>query len=324
MSEIRKQVKTIEEPEPNMMRPGPHEEDDYLREMMMMQQMQQGDGSPGDGKKVSYKPHNYKTVPCVFFHSEQGCSRSDTCHFIHDWNYSGRETPNMRKYVRPTLVSKSHDGTPIIPPPIESFPALPTNTRQSISNPNMFVNPTPSFNPPTVSSMTERPQTHYPNQNTQRQPYNNPRNQQQNPNMFNRQMGNQQQQQQPYITPNNPMMMPRQQNQNFRNEGMFQGGNQGMGGHHNPHHQQQHHQGGHHQQQQQQHHQQQHHQPYHQQQQQHHQGGHHQQQQHHQGGHQQQQQHQQQQNMMGGMNPQNRGQQQQHMMMNNPHPYGYM
>lgn len=48
-----------------------------------------------------YRPHNYKTVPCRFFHSNIGCPRGDECHFIHDYNYMGTETPNMHKYVRP-------------------------------------------------------------------------------------------------------------------------------------------------------------------------------------------------------------------------------
>ena len=42
-----------------------------------------------------------KTVPCVFFHSANGCHRGDKCDFIHDENYRGRPTPNMDKYTRP-------------------------------------------------------------------------------------------------------------------------------------------------------------------------------------------------------------------------------
>jgi hypothetical protein len=30
-----------------------------------------------------------------------GCDHGDSCHFIHDAQYKGRETPNMAKYVRP-------------------------------------------------------------------------------------------------------------------------------------------------------------------------------------------------------------------------------
>jgi hypothetical protein len=50
--------------------------------------------------KVPYRPPNYKTVPCRMFHSSVGCSRGEGCHFIHDLQYAGRETPNMHKYVR--------------------------------------------------------------------------------------------------------------------------------------------------------------------------------------------------------------------------------
>ena len=55
-----------------------------------------------------YRPQNYKTVPCRFFHSNIGCPRGDECHFIHDYNYMGVETPNMHKYVRP-LNQLSHN-----------------------------------------------------------------------------------------------------------------------------------------------------------------------------------------------------------------------
>jgi hypothetical protein len=117
--EPRKIVKSNDEPEVNMLRQV--QNDPFYQQQMELQQnynqMQdlQDSGSPGDGKKVSYKPHNYKTVPCVFFHSPQGCSRGDNCHFIHDWNYNGRETPNMRKYVRNNLITKPGEN-PMIPP----------------------------------------------------------------------------------------------------------------------------------------------------------------------------------------------------------------
>lgn len=41
-----------------------------------------------------------KTVPCVWYHSKQGCYRGEKCDFIHDPNYKGISTPNMHKYVR--------------------------------------------------------------------------------------------------------------------------------------------------------------------------------------------------------------------------------
>ena len=42
-----------------------------------------------------------KTVPCVWYHSTNGCQRGDNCDFIHDPNFKGLPTPNMAKYVRP-------------------------------------------------------------------------------------------------------------------------------------------------------------------------------------------------------------------------------
>lgn len=60
-------------------------------------------GAPG-------KPRNYKTVPCRLYHSDLGCDHGDSCHFIHDAQYQGRETPNMGKYVRPIgKLSKNED-----------------------------------------------------------------------------------------------------------------------------------------------------------------------------------------------------------------------
>lgn len=86
---------TIEEAQPNMLASQNELEQQYQQQLAMGEYDMSG--SPGDGKKVSYKPHNYKTVPCVFFHSPQGCSRGENCHFIHDYNYSGRETPEYEE-----------------------------------------------------------------------------------------------------------------------------------------------------------------------------------------------------------------------------------
>eukprot|EP01017_Pseudomicrothorax_dubius_P045484 TRINITY_DN7868_c0_g1_i1.p1 TRINITY_DN7868_c0_g1~~TRINITY_DN7868_c0_g1_i1.p1 ORF type:complete len:190 (-),score=31.55 TRINITY_DN7868_c0_g1_i1:174-743(-) len=58
-------------------------------------------GGSGSGRKQPFRPANYKTVPCRLFHSPIGCERGEGCHFIHDYTYAGRETPNMQKYVRP-------------------------------------------------------------------------------------------------------------------------------------------------------------------------------------------------------------------------------
>ena len=56
------------------------------------------------GKKP-YKPQKYKTAPCKLFHSSQGCQYGDGCHYIHDPNYAGRETPNMQKHTRSSSTS---------------------------------------------------------------------------------------------------------------------------------------------------------------------------------------------------------------------------
>eukprot|EP01017_Pseudomicrothorax_dubius_P017328 TRINITY_DN19583_c0_g1_i1.p1 TRINITY_DN19583_c0_g1~~TRINITY_DN19583_c0_g1_i1.p1 ORF type:complete len:768 (-),score=136.94 TRINITY_DN19583_c0_g1_i1:11-2314(-) len=69
-----------------------------------------GGGGNGSGRKQIFRPNNYKTVPCRLFHSPLGCERGEGCHFIHDYNFAGRETPNMQKYVRPlNKLSKNED-----------------------------------------------------------------------------------------------------------------------------------------------------------------------------------------------------------------------
>ncbi len=42
-----------------------------------------------------------KRVPCVWYHSTNGCQRGSNCDFIHDVSFKGMKTPNMDKYVRP-------------------------------------------------------------------------------------------------------------------------------------------------------------------------------------------------------------------------------
>ena len=55
----------------------------------------------GGGNNNNSNNSKRKRVPCVHFHSERGCRRGEMCDFIHDYNYEGRPTPNMDKYVRP-------------------------------------------------------------------------------------------------------------------------------------------------------------------------------------------------------------------------------
>lgn len=86
--------------------------------VMLMGQLTNQEPSKNQGarpvdptKKMAInRPPNYKTVPCRLFHSPLGCERGEECHFIHDHNHAGRETPNMQKYVRPlSKLSKNED-----------------------------------------------------------------------------------------------------------------------------------------------------------------------------------------------------------------------
>lgn len=52
-------------------------------------------------QKKNNNNNKRKTVPCVWYHSTNGCQRGDNCDFIHDPNFKGLPTPNMEKYVRP-------------------------------------------------------------------------------------------------------------------------------------------------------------------------------------------------------------------------------
>lgn len=113
MPEPRKMMKMNNEPQPNMLSniPPHHQEqvssppfndqydglddDDHFRNPG-----QHGQMNRQKMKKMPFRPTNYKTVPCVWFHSPQGCQYGDSCNFIHDQNHPGRQTPNMHKYVR--------------------------------------------------------------------------------------------------------------------------------------------------------------------------------------------------------------------------------
>ena len=44
------------------------------------------------------KPINYRTVPCKNFHSADGCSRGDNCHFIHDYAQAGKQIQNFQEW----------------------------------------------------------------------------------------------------------------------------------------------------------------------------------------------------------------------------------
>lgn len=47
---------------------------------------------------ITKKPQNYRTLPCLKFHSTEGCIRGDNCHFIHDFDFAGRPIPNFREW----------------------------------------------------------------------------------------------------------------------------------------------------------------------------------------------------------------------------------
>ncbi len=65
-----------------------------------------GDDNPTDVNGMMtqndlHKNLKKKTVPCVYYHSAQGCHWGDKCDFIHDPNFKGIPVPNMDKYVWP-------------------------------------------------------------------------------------------------------------------------------------------------------------------------------------------------------------------------------
>lgn len=41
------------------------------------------------------KAEKFKTVPCKYFHSPQGCVKTENCTFIHDEKYRGVSHPLM-------------------------------------------------------------------------------------------------------------------------------------------------------------------------------------------------------------------------------------
>jgi hypothetical protein len=47
---------------------------------------------------LTKKPTNYRTLPCLKYHSSEGCIRGDNCHFIHDFEFAGKPIPNFREW----------------------------------------------------------------------------------------------------------------------------------------------------------------------------------------------------------------------------------
>ena len=75
---------------------------------------------------ITKKPQNYKTVPCRRFHSTDGCERGDNCHFIHDFQFQGRPTPNFHDWKNNNTMNQKNlqtiNGYPVgipnyYPPP---------------------------------------------------------------------------------------------------------------------------------------------------------------------------------------------------------------
>lgn len=62
------------------------------------------------------KPVNYKTVPCKMYHSPQGCTRGESCHFIHEPNFSGRPIPSDWKKNNDARQKSLKDSETVVPP----------------------------------------------------------------------------------------------------------------------------------------------------------------------------------------------------------------
>ncbi len=152
------------------------EHDDYRNQQGQggQSQFDRQKGGPRGGK-APFKPTNYKTVPCVWFHSAKGCPYGDSCNFIHDPNHAGRQTPNMHKYVRPIdqIDKNGPDGNPgqgLTPTPT---PTLQTHQTHQIphnpQNPNPRGGyPSQSFNPKMPQNTNPPPTSYYgfPDRNT--------------------------------------------------------------------------------------------------------------------------------------------------------------
>jgi hypothetical protein len=48
---------------------------------------------------IGDRPINFRTVPCRNFHSSEGCTRGDNCHFVHDFNYIGKPITNLSDWM---------------------------------------------------------------------------------------------------------------------------------------------------------------------------------------------------------------------------------
>lgn len=71
------------------------------------------------------KPVNYKTVPCKMFHSPQGCTRGESCHFIHETNFSGRPIPSDWKKNSEARQKSMKDVETVVPPSMPYYYTAP-------------------------------------------------------------------------------------------------------------------------------------------------------------------------------------------------------
>lgn len=71
------------------------------------------------------KPVNYKTVPCKMFHSPQGCTRGESCHFIHETNFTGRPIPSDWKRSNEARQKSMKDAETVVPPSMPYYYTAP-------------------------------------------------------------------------------------------------------------------------------------------------------------------------------------------------------
>lgn len=116
-------------------------------------------GTPYGSKNTT--EHNYKTVPCHWYHSQAGCERGDKCDFIHDPEYQGRDHPITvkRKQLRAQRDQNEAEenkddlqkNNMIKPPP-------PSDSRDSMPNGNMNTGPL-------MNNNFNKPYNHFQNSN---------------------------------------------------------------------------------------------------------------------------------------------------------------
>ncbi len=91
---------------------------------------------------ISGRTDKFKTVPCKYFHSQQGCSKTENCTFIHDEKFAGQNIPSVNKYSSMNRVRNDYSemSSSIVPPP------TPNNyqANKNMYNPPQYMNPNPN------------------------------------------------------------------------------------------------------------------------------------------------------------------------------------